>query len=173
MHKNAVLCPMAIGGFSISILALVLALIGAHGPYPFGAIRIPLKMLEGGTAILVYGGTLLLPIFLGLLGAGMGAWGFQTIERSEGPEGQRRFGFLGFPRAGRRRRQFGMHLCRADLPGSVQFGHRCGGHEVIPMLVGMSYARFILTLVISSSEMCDTLSWNQCNSVELILNSKT
>ena len=83
-HKYSVFSPFALGGFTTSALALFLALIGAHGPAPFGAIEIPLKLRTGGTAILVYGGTFILPIFLGLLGAGMGAYAFQSIERSEG-----------------------------------------------------------------------------------------
>lgn len=75
---------MAMGGFVLSVLSQILAYLGTFGPAPFGAIRIPFKALEGAQALLVYGGTFIFPILLGLLGAGLGAYSFQSIDRSGG-----------------------------------------------------------------------------------------
>jgi hypothetical protein len=77
-------CPVAVTGFGISVIAVVLAFVGTFGPAPFGAVRIPVVQLSGFQAILVYGGTFLLPLLLGVAGAYTGSYAFTTIERSEG-----------------------------------------------------------------------------------------
>lgn len=84
IQTRKVWCPAALAGLGLSLTGFLLSILGTHGPKPFGAVRFPLTRLTGFDAILVYGGTFLLPIALGALGAGMGAYAFQSIDRSKG-----------------------------------------------------------------------------------------
>jgi len=76
----------AVLGLSLAIVAIGLAILGVYNPWD--ALRFPTEQkLSGITAILAYGTTCVLPIGLGVAGAGFGGLAFRAIERSKGKLG--------------------------------------------------------------------------------------
>lgn len=77
------LSPSAIVGFVLAIFAIALALFGTYNPW--GALKVPLQpRLFGISGILFYGGTFVLPIFLGIVASLFGGLAMKSIEDAHG-----------------------------------------------------------------------------------------
>ncbi|MCE9530481.1 MAG: hypothetical protein K8T89_05030 [Planctomycetes bacterium] len=78
--------PEAAAALALAIFAVGLAILGVYSPW--GALRFPVEMkLHGTNAVLAYGGTCVLPIFLGLGAAGLAGLSYRSMERSQGKLG--------------------------------------------------------------------------------------
>ncbi len=77
------ICLTAVAGIVFAIIALALAVFGVYSPW--GALRFPVEQrLTGAWAVVGYGGTFVLPIFLGLVGAVLGGRSIAVTEQSNG-----------------------------------------------------------------------------------------
>lgn len=83
LHRKLPISVQATAALIIAFVALALAILGVYSPW--GALRFPVeRKFFGFQALVVYGGTCVLPIILGLGAAMLGGRAFKTIERSSG-----------------------------------------------------------------------------------------
>jgi hypothetical protein len=92
-HRKLPASREAAAALAIAITALALAVFGVYSPW--GALRFPVsQQLSGFAAVVGYGGTCVLPVFLGIGAALLGGHSFRTIERSHGKLGGDGFAFF-------------------------------------------------------------------------------
>jgi hypothetical protein len=81
-YRKRPVCREAAAALVLAIIALGLAILGVYNPT--GVLRFPIREpLKGTDAILLYGGTFILPIVLGVIAALLGGHSFQTIESAQ------------------------------------------------------------------------------------------
>ena len=82
-HPEAQVCPTALTALILSVIALTLAVLG--GSNSWGGLRFPAEQkLVGIWAVVIYGGTFVLPIILGLGAALLGGHSMLVTEGSNG-----------------------------------------------------------------------------------------